>query len=388
MYAEGHSLAIWQFGNLAIWQFGNLATAEVDSKLSPQLDDHGLPFQPRLEALIPTMSATSRASVVAVARTNLRRLSLEVSCGAFARDGRRRALSSFVAVAASTLGWRAPPPAYSSTSPGAGDGDEISVLRTKAVDAFSSRDFPSARDALGRLARLEPDNPSWREALGQCYVDAGEESDFASAAEEFGVALTLTEPADLESRARILSNRALAWEGAGRWDDALRDYDAALASAQLAGLPPDPYVINSKGNCLASLGEYALARDAYLSSARAFGDAGGVNTARNNKIRGDGYTFAASNAALALAQLGDFDAAKGEMVRVSRRAPGNVDMRAGLAAIYWSEGRGEDAEREWEFACDRISVGCSKYRNKEWLRNVRRWPPAMVDLLDSFLSLS
>ena len=62
----------------------------------------------------------------------------------------------------------------------------ISSLRAKAVDAFSSRDFPAARDALRRLARLEPDNPSWREALGQCYVDAGEESDFASAAEEFG----------------------------------------------------------------------------------------------------------------------------------------------------------------------------------------------------------
>ena len=178
-------------------------------------------------------------------------------------------------------------------------------------------------------------------------------------------------PPDLESRARILSNRALAWEGAGRWDDALGDYDAALAAASDAGLPPDPYVLNSRGKCLASLGQHESARDAFLGSARAFGDAGGVNTARNNKIRGDGYTFAASNAALTLAQLGDVDAARAEMEKVSRRAPGNVDMRAGLAAIYWSEGRGEDAEREWEFACDRISVGCSKYRSREWLTNVR-----------------
>ena len=120
------------------------------------------------------------------------------------------------------------------------------------MDAFSSRDFPAARDALRRLARLEPDNPSWREALGQCYVDAGEESDFASAAEEFSLALKMIDAADLESRARILSNRALAWEGAGRWDDALGDYDAALAAASDAGLPPDPYVLNSRGKCLAS----------------------------------------------------------------------------------------------------------------------------------------
>ena len=327
------------------------------------------------------MSATARASVV-VARP--RPPPREVSCESLARQGRRRAISSVVAVvAASTLGWRAPPPCHATSSD-----EEISSLRAKAVDAFSSRDFPAARDALRRLARLEPDNPSWREALGQCYVDAGEESDFASAAEEFSSALAMIDAADLESRARILSNRALAWEGAGRWDDALGDYDAALAAANDAGLPPDPYVLNSRGKCLASLGEYESARDAFLGSARAFGDAGGVNTARNNKIRGDGYTFAASNAALTLAQLGDVDAARAEMEKVSRRAPGNVDMRAGLAAIYWSEGRGEDAEREWEFACDRISVGCSKYRSREWLTNVRRWPPRMVELLESFLRVS
>ena len=102
---------VWQFGNLAIWQFGSLATAEFNCHHS--LTTMVCRFNHDwLEALIPTMSATSRASVVAVARTNLRRLSREVTCGSFARDGRRRALSSFVAVAASTLGWRAPPPAY------------------------------------------------------------------------------------------------------------------------------------------------------------------------------------------------------------------------------------------------------------------------------------
>ena len=129
------------------------------------------------------MSATARASVV-VARP--RPTPREVSCESLARQGRRRAISSIVAVAASTLGWRAPPPCFATSSD-----EEISSLRAKAVDAFSSRDFPAARDALRRLARLEPDNPSWREALGQCYVDAGEESDFASAAEEFSLALKM-----------------------------------------------------------------------------------------------------------------------------------------------------------------------------------------------------
>ncbi len=57
---------------------------------------------------------------------------------------------------------------------------------------------------------------------------------------------------------------------------------------------------------------------------------GGSNTARL-----DGAIFSASNAALMLAQLGDEEAALGEMKRIARRAPGSVDMRAALAALYW-----------------------------------------------------
>jgi hypothetical protein len=76
-----------------------------------------------------------------------------------------------------------------------------------------------------------------------------------------------------------------------------------------------------------------------------------------------------------------------EMEKISRRAPGNADMRAALAALYWSEGREEDAERQWEYACDRISVGCSKYKDTDWLSTVRRWPPRMVKLLDAFVNI-
>jgi Tfp pilus assembly protein PilF len=46
---------------------------------------------------------------------------------------------------------------------------------------------------------------------------------------------------------------------------------------------------------------------------------------------------AASNAALALVQLGDDTAAVLEMRKASRRAPGSVDLRAALAAVYWAQ---------------------------------------------------
>lgn len=129
---------------------------------------------------------------------------------------------------------------------------------------------------------------------------------------------------------------------------------------------------------------------------------------------------------------------------MSRRAPGNADMRAALAALYWSQGKEGAAESEWEFACNNISgeaggapvpcsalvlgllllllcqperasreainmsscehrlltnfcwpgslpccpaVGCAAYRDEDWLFRIRRWPPVMVQKMHNFLSL-
>jgi hypothetical protein len=40
---------------------------------------------------------------------------------------------------------------------------------------------------------------------------------------------------------------------------------------------------------------------------------------------------------------------------VARRAPGSADMRAALAALYWSQGKEAEAESEWEYACNRVT---------------------------------
>jgi len=87
----------------------------------------------------------------------------------------------------------------------------------------------------------------------------------------------------------------------------------------------------------------------------------------------DGAVFSASNAALALAALGDEAGALREMQRVARRAPGSVDMRAALAALLWQQGRQQDAEGEWDYACNAITVGCSKYK-------CARAPPAAASV--------
>jgi hypothetical protein len=45
------------------------------------------------------------------------------------------------------------------------------------------------------------------------------------------------------------------------------------------------------------------------------------------------------------------------MQRVARRAPGSADMRAALAALYWSRGQQGAAEEQWDVACNQITVG-------------------------------
>jgi tetratricopeptide (TPR) repeat protein len=74
----------------------------------------------------------------------------------------------------------------------------------------------------------------------------------------------------LTTKARLLSGRALAYEGLAQWQEALNDYDQALQLAAEGEESPDPYVINSRGNCHNSLGDWAAAREDYLLSSDVF----------------------------------------------------------------------------------------------------------------------
>ena len=61
---------------------------------------------------------------------------------------------------------------------------------------------------------------------------------------------------------------------------------------------------------------------------------------RRSHCSAAGAVFAASNAALMLAELEEApSAAVLEMQKVARRAPGSADMRAALAALYWAQAR-------------------------------------------------
>ena len=157
-------------------------------------------------------------------------------------------------------------------------------------------------------------------------------------------------------------NRGAALEGLGRWQEAIADYERVL---QLD--PNDAAAYNNRGNAEAGLGKWQQALADYR---------------RATELAPD-YAFAQANYALSLYQVGETEAALRLMRALVRKYPKFPDMRAALSAILWVQGRQGEAESHW-VAVQGLDP---RYADLEWVKTVRRWPPAMVAALERFLSL-
>ena len=255
-------------------------------------------------------------------------------------------------------------------------------LEARARAAYRAKRLDEARDLLTRIIGMEPEDGTWRERRAQVLVDLKQ---FQAAIEDFDAAESLYDK-DYKSLG-LLSNRALAREGLSDWSGAVRDYTECInLSREIGGVPP--YVLNSRGNALSSLGRYDEALGDYEEAAKTFQVMHNLS----------GAIYARSNAALTLAELGRDEEAIREMEAVARRAAGSIDMRAALAAMHWSRGEEDEAERDWNWACEKINSGvlteggpaldgCALYRDSDWLGRIRRWPPSMVSKMDDFIRL-
>lgn len=285
--------------------------------------------------------------------------------------------------AALFLGLGAPTAAAPARAAAAPVTDEaFASLEMRARSAYRAKRLDEAYALLTELHELEPSDGRWLERRAQCLVDLKR---FEDAIADFDAAVALYEP-EYKSLG-LLSNRALAYEGLSDWKRALRDYDEVVRLSSAVDRAP-PYVLNSRGNVLSSLGRYEDALESYRLSAETF------QKSRNLS----GAIYARSNAALMLAELGREDDAVSEFEAVARRAAGSIDARAALAAMRWSRGEVDEAETTWNWACEKINSGvlteggpaldgCALYRDEDWLRRVRRWPPSMVDKQMRFVRL-
>ncbi|QEY32477.1 tetratricopeptide repeat protein [Synechococcus sp. RSCCF101] len=157
-------------------------------------------------------------------------------------------------------------------------------------------------------------------------------------------------------------NRGTAEEALQRWSEASADYRWILERD-----PEDASALYNLANVEGSQQHWSEAR-------RLFEQASLVRP---------GFAMARSSAALAAYQLGDRAEAEAELRRLIRRYPLFADARAALTALLWSRGAGGEAESNWAAA----SGLDPRYRQREWLLAIRRWPPAPTQDLMDFLAL-
>ena len=233
-------------------------------------------------------------------------------------------------------------------------GAMIAELRQKAFAASNTGQFAEAEEYWSLLLEYLPNEAALWSNRGN--VRLSQNQPLAALADyDQAVALAPDQPDPY-------LNRGAALERLERWDDAIADYSRVLDIN-----PDDAAAYNNRGNAKAGLGNWDAALEDYQQA-----------VALDPK-----FAFARVNAALANYQLGHVEDAIREFRNLTRRYPNFADARAALTAALWAHGQPGEAESNWVAV-----IGLdSRYKNLDWVAQVRRWPPAMVAALDRFLHL-
>jgi tetratricopeptide (TPR) repeat protein len=201
---------------------------------------------------------------------------------------------------------------------------------------------------------------------------------------------------DFPANPAVWSNRGNVRVSQNKLEQALSDYEQAI---KLAPNAPDPYL--NRGTAYEGLGKYQNAIDDYQqvlalnpNDAMAYNNLGNAHAGLNNWKEAVKYyhkatelapnfAFAGANESLALYESGQKEQAIKKMRNLVRKYPLFPDMRAALTAVLWAEGKQGEAESNWV-----ATIGMdSRYRDLDWVKTVRRWPPSMIIALDNFLTL-
>ena len=231
---------------------------------------------------------------------------------------------------------------------------DISKLRQSAFEATNAGQFDIAEMQWSKLIEKLPDEAAVWSNRGNVRV---RQNKVEEALDDYSKAITL---APLEPDPYL--NRGALWEAMGQWEKAIEDYNRVLKLN-----PDDPAAFNNRGNAEAGQGDWELAIADYQAAI----------------TLQPSFSLAYGNYALALYQTGDIKQALQIMKSLVRKYPSFVDMRAALTAALWEQGQRGEAESNWVAV-----VGLDRrYKDINWVRNVRRWPPKMVGALEQFLTL-
>ena len=246
-------------------------------------------------------------------------------------------------------------------SPGAAAAEPpLPELFARALSASRDGDFAAALPLWNRVLELAPEDAAAWSNRGNVQLALGS----AEAAIADQTRAMQLDPLSPDPHL----NRGTAEEALGRWDAAEADYRWILARDADAGRPADASALYNLGNVQGSRGDWSAARDSFQAAADAR----------------PGFAMARSSAALAAFQLGQLEPAERELRALIRRYPLFADARAGLTALLWRRGASGEAESHWAAA----SGLDPRYRQPEWLLQIRRWPPEPVSALEGFLALA
>ncbi len=227
-------------------------------------------------------------------------------------------------------------------------------LRTKAFTATNQGDFATAEKYWTKLIELFPENPAIWSNRGNSRVS---QLKLTEAVTDFDRSIQLA-----PELTDAYLNRGAAWEGLKEWDKAIADYQHILAVDT-----KDAMAYNNLGNAYAGRTEWEKAKNYYFKATELE----------------PGFAFARANYAITLYQVGDRPEAIRQMKNIVRKYRDFPDVRAALTAALWQDGQRGEAESNWIAV-----IGLdSRYKDLEWVKNNRRWPPVMVSALDGFLHL-
>ncbi|MBD2188335.1 tetratricopeptide repeat protein [Pseudanabaena mucicola] len=238
------------------------------------------------------------------------------------------------------------------------ESNQLDALVKKAFEATDAGEFPQAESYWTELIKLYPDNAAGWSNRGNSKMSQNlPQQALADYNKSVELAPNFPDP---------YLNRGAALESLGKWEAAIADYNRVLEID-----PNDAAAYNNRGNAKAGLGKWEEAIADYQKAMQ-------VNSR---------FSTAFGNNAIALyelgSQTGDTSAAIKAMKNILRKYPNFTDVRAALTAALWADKKLGEAESNW------VSVENldPRYRDINWVKNIRRWPPSLVTALEKFLTL-
>tara|TARA_B100000700_G_scaffold21770_1_gene21115 strand:+ start:534 stop:1316 length:783 start_codon:yes stop_codon:yes gene_type:complete len=226
-------------------------------------------------------------------------------------------------------------------------------LFEKALQESKNGDFIQAEKDWSLFLNDNPDDVAALSNRGNILLALG---DPKAAIRDQTKAIEIS-PEDLDP----YINRGIAEEALKLWEDARKDYNYVLTKN-----PKDVSALYNLANVMGSMDNWDEAKRLFSQAASS-----------NNSI-----AMVSSSEALAIYQLGDFELAEKKIRLLIRKYPLFADARAVLSALLWRKGFTGEAESNWTAAAG-LDI---RYREKNWLLNIRRWPPNPTNDLIAFLA--